>query len=253
MRILFLLVITFFLLTAAAAWAVPDVLTESPVEGLITNVEQNLDETQDNPPDDETQGNLPPKEIFNDQLLINGYAQKYEKQPLTVILAMIQDDTLDPIKTAAATLVLRDTYSDELFKRDKVIAEKALWRRLNRTDSVFVQVETMHTLCRLDRYQYFKPLVPALILKMEHYDQVVGEMAARAILDIIDHGKDTAWEARIIFHTQRKVFFLNRNKLTEAAQQNPVFKEKIKILRWTIKILGSEELKALPKELIPLL
>jgi len=201
----------------------------------------------------EDEESLPPEGYFNDQLLINGYAQKYETRPLSVLFAMLRDDTLSSIKTAAATLVLRETYSDQLFKEDKALAEKILWRRLNRTESSFVQVEAMHTLCRLNRYQYFKPLVPALILKMEHYDPTVKEMAARAIFDIINRGKDTAWEARIVFQTQRKVFFLNRKKLREAAEQDPIFKDKIKILKWTIKILGSEELKALPKELIPLL
>jgi hypothetical protein len=249
--ILRLLTIFFLMLSClipASGWAVPEAEQDQDTE---TSAEA-LDPIPVNIVDDE-QDALPPEELFNDQLLINGYAQRYAEQPLSVILAMIRDDTLRPIQTAAASMVLRDSYSDQLFRRDKILAEKALWRRLNRTDSALVQVEAMHTLCRLDRYQYFKPLVPALILKMEHYDQTVKKMAATAILDIIEHGKDTAWEARVIFQTQRKVFFLNRKKLNEAAEQDPVFKEKIKILKWTIKVLGSEELRALPKELIPLL
>lgn len=253
MRILTILLTVGLLLPYFPARALADdPTTSSDGNELTVPEEPDMAAPEQESPEDKTE-DLPPEGYFNDQLMINGYAQKYEDRPLSVIFAMLRDDTLSPIKTAAATLVLREVYSDQLFKEDKILAEKILWRRLNRTESSFVQVEAMHTLCRLNRYQYFKPLVPALILKMEHYDPTVKEMAARAILDIIDHGKDTAWEARIVFQTQRKVFFLNRNKLAEAARQDPIFKEKIKILKWTIKILGSEELKALPKELIPLL
>jgi len=191
--------------------------------------------------------------IFDDQFLIEGYSERYGKEPLSILLAMIRDDSLDPLKTAAAVRALRNRYSDEIFAKDKIVTEKTLLRRLNKADSAFIQVEIMHTLCRIDRYQYFKPLATMLLLKIDHYNATVSAFAAAAINDLIQRGKDTAWEARIIFSTLRKVFFLSRYKLSAATEQSPALREKLKILRWSIKVLGSEKLRELPKEVIPLL
>ena len=200
------------------------------------------------------QDNSSPPNIFDDKYLIDGYTQRYTKEPFRVLLAMLRDDTLTAVKTTAAIQVLTDNYSDQLFARDKAITEKSLLRRLNKTDSPFVQIAAMRALCRLNRYQYFKPMVPELILKIDHYDRAVSQLATDAVNDILTHGKDKAWEARIVFTTLRKLLFLSRNKLTDSNEKNgPAMREKIKILRWSIKILGTEELRQLPKEVIPLL
>ena len=89
--------------------------------------------------------------IFDDNLLLEGYAQRYRQLPKEVILAMIKDDTLDPYKTAAAVRVFRENYGDEVVSREKHSVEKVLIRRLKLTGSPFTEVEIMHTLCRLDR------------------------------------------------------------------------------------------------------
>lgn len=192
--------------------------------------------------------------IFDDKYLINGYTQRFAKEPRDVLMAMLRDDTLTPVKVTAAIQVLTENYSDQLFSKDKVVAEKNLLRRLNKTDSPFVQIAAMRALCRLNRYQYFKPMVPEMILKIDHYDRAVSQWAADAVNDILTHGNDKAWEARIVFTTLRRILFLSRNKLTDANEKNgPAMSEKIKILRWSIKVLGTPELKQLPKEVIPLL
>jgi hypothetical protein len=191
--------------------------------------------------------------IFDDKLIIDGYAKKYQDESLNFILAMIRDDTIDPRKTAAAIIILQEKYINDLISREKIVAEKTLLRRLNKTDSAFVQVEVMSALCRLDRFQFFKTMMPELLLKIDHYDPAVSELAAAAVNNIIAKGNDKAWEARIVFGTLRKMFFLSRNKLNKTEAANPALKEKIKILRWSIKVLGSQELKSLPGEVIPLL
>jgi len=201
-----------------------------------------------------SQENPTPTNIFDDKYLIDGYTQRYAKETFSVLLARLRDETLNPLKTTAAIQVITDKFSDHIFSRDKAITVKVLLRRLNRTDSAFVQVAALHALCRLNRYQYFNPMMPELILKIDHYDSAVSQMAANAVNDIIAHGNDKSWEARIVFSTLRKVFFMSRNKLPSEIERNsPALKEKLKILRWSIKILGTQELRALPKEVIPLL
>jgi len=56
-----------------------------------------------------------------------------------------------------------------------------------------------------------------------------------------------------VLNTLRKVFFLSRKKLNKTEADRPATKEKIKILRWSIKVLGSQEIRTLPAEVIPLL
>ncbi len=191
--------------------------------------------------------------IFDDNLLLNGYADKYGSEPKEILLAMIKDDTLNPFKVAAAVRVFKKNFGKEVFSREKRIIEKILLRRLNRTNSPFVQVEIMHTLCQMDRYKYFKSMTPALVLKMDHYNSTVNELAYTAIDDIIITGNNRAREARIVFNTLRKILFLSRRRLANITEPGPRLKQKLEILRWSIKVLGSQELKRLPKEVINLL
>jgi len=149
--------------------------------------------------------------------------------------------------------VFRDNFSREIFSREKKLAEKALLRRLNRATSPFVQVEIMHTLCVVDRYKYFKSMVPALIQKLDHYNSTVNEIAFAALNNLIEEGNNRKREASVIFHTLRKVLFLSRKRLANITEPGPKLKQKLKLLRWSIKILGSQELKRLPKEVISLL
>jgi len=127
-----------------------------------------------------------------------------------------------------------------------------LIRRLNRSDSPFVQVEVMHTLIVLDRYQYFEAMVPALIQKMDHYNPVVSIMAYE---DLIEITKDSLYprEARIVFETLRKIFFLSRNRLQNITVPDKRLSQKLDLMRWSIRILGTQELKRLPSEVINLL
>ena len=73
------------------------------------------------------------------------------------------------------------------------------------------------------------------------------------INDIIKKGNNRPREARIVFNTLRKILFLERRRL--AAIKNPDLKleQKLKLVRWAIKVLGSQELQKLPKEVISLL
>lgn len=191
--------------------------------------------------------------IFNDKLLMDGYAEKFHAESLDTILAMIKDDTLDDVKMAAAVRVFRKKYSAEVVSRQKNIIVKTLIRGLNRTDSAFVEVEIMHTLCTMDRYQYFAAMIPAIILKLDHYDTTVNELAYEAIDDIIKTGNNRTLEARIIFNTLRKILFLSRRRIASAKEPDVRLTQKIKLLRWSMKVLGRQEIRRLPKEVIPLL
>ncbi len=103
--------------------------------------------------------------IFDDKALLAGYAQKYADESRDILLAMIADDSLGTYKCAAAVRVFKEKYANQVLSREKANIIRILIRRLNRSDSPFVQVEIMHTLVVLDRYQYFESMVPALILK----------------------------------------------------------------------------------------
>jgi hypothetical protein len=104
----------------------------------------------------------------------------------------------------------------------------------------------------LDRYQYFDSMVPALIQKMDHYNPVVYTMAYEDLLQIT---KDSLYprEARIVFDTLRKIFFLSRNRLQNITAPDEKLQQKLDLLRWSIRILGTQELKRLPSEVINLL
>lgn len=191
--------------------------------------------------------------IFDDKLLLNGYSDKYANESKEIIIAMIKDDNLGPFKMAATIRVFKKKYSAEVFSREKRIIEKTLIRRLNRAVSPFVQVEIMHTLCRMDRYKYFNSMIPALILKLGHYNATVNELAYEGLSEIIETGNNRTREARIVFNTLRKVLFLSRKRLAQVTEPDARLKRKLKILRWSIKVLGSRELKRLPKEVLSLL
>ncbi|MFI5205697.1 MAG: hypothetical protein ACHQVK_02045, partial [Candidatus Paceibacterales bacterium] len=104
----------------------------------------------------------------------------------------------------------------------------------------------------LDRYQYFENMVPALIQKMDHYNPVVSTMAYE---DLVGATKDSLYprEARIVFDTLRKIFFLSRNRLQKITTPDERLRQKLDLLRWSIRILGTQELKRLPSEVINLL
>ena len=121
------------------------------------------------------------------------------------------------------------------------------------TDSPFVQVEIMHTLCQLDRYRYFTSMVPALIQKLEHYNAAVNEIAFDSLNDLIESGGKRAREARVVFNTLRKILFLSRRRLANVITPDPKLSRKLQLLRSSIKVLGNEELKKLPNEVINLL
>ena len=190
--------------------------------------------------------------IFDDKVLLAGYAQKYADETRDILLAMIADDSLGTYKCAAAVRVFKEKYANEVLSREKSNIIRILIRRLNRSDSPFVQEEIMHTLVVLDRYQYFESMVPALILKMDHYNSVVSDMAYESVQTIV---KDSLYprEARIVFETLRKILFLSRKRLGNITVPNKRLKQKLELLRWSIRILGTQELKRLPSEVINLL
>jgi len=191
--------------------------------------------------------------IFDDKMLLAGYANKHKDTSKEILIEMIKDDNLSSYKSAAAVRVFKEKFASEVFAKEKKIIEKTLLRRLNRTTSPFVEVEIMHTLCRMDRYRYFNSMAPALLQKLNHYNTTINEMAFVALTDLIETGNNRTREARIIFNVLRKMLFLSRKKLENISEPGPKLSKKLQILRWSIKVLGSQELKRLPKEVINLL
>jgi len=202
--------------------------------------------------DDINEADIASGAIFDDKALLEGYSQKYTDEPRDILLAMIGDDSLGSYKCTAAVRVFKEKFADEVLSNEKSNILKILIRRLNRSDSPFVQVEIMHTLIVLDRFQYFDSMVPALIQKMDHYNPVVSNMAYADLQAIT---KDSLYprEARIVFETLRKIFFLSRNRLQNITSPDEKLSQKIDLLRWSIRILGTQELKRLPSEVINLL
>lgn len=191
--------------------------------------------------------------IFDDKMLLEGYAKKYHEFPEEIVMEMIKDDTLSPYKTAAAIRVFREKFSADIVSREKKMAEKFLLRRFKLTDSAFVEVEIMHALCAMDRYRYFQTMVPALIQKLNHYNSVVNEIAFHGLEELTQDSGKRPREARIVFNTLRKMLFLSRKRLANVSTPDERLSMKLKLLRWSIKILGPPELKKLPKEVISLL
>jgi len=191
--------------------------------------------------------------IFDDQVLLDGYTKKYSDFSKEILLAMIKDDTLTPYRSAAAVRVFQERFSREIVSREKKSIEKILLRRLHRTTSPFVQVEIMYALCQIDRYRYFKSMAPALTQKLNHYNTAVNENAFKSLNQLIETGSNRPREARIVFNTLRKMLFLSRKRLAKVKEPDPQLTKKLKLLRWSIKVLGNQELKKLPKEVINLL
>ncbi len=189
---------------------------------------------------------------FDDRALLEGYAQRYSEEPQDILLRMIEDDALGDYKCAAAVRVFKVNFADQLLAADKPGVIKILWHRLNHTDSAFVQVEIMHTLIIIDRYQYFENMVQGLILKMDHYNQVVSDLSYLNLLEVTKSSSRTR-EARIVFTVLRKTLFLSKNKLAKIKEPDARLRHKLDMLRWSIKILGTQELKRLPSEVIGLL
>jgi hypothetical protein len=202
--------------------------------------------------DDINEADIASGAIFDDKALLEGYSQKYADEPRDILLAMIADDSLGSYKCTAAVRVFKEKYANEVLSNEKGNIIRILIRRLNRSDSPFLQVEIMHTLVVLDRYQYFQTMVPDLIQKMDHYNSVVSTMAYEDLLEIT---KDSLYprEARIVFETLRKVFFLSRNRLKNIITPDQNLRQKLDLLRWSVRILGTQELKRLPSEVINLL
>lgn len=192
--------------------------------------------------------------VFDDAQILEGYTREYLSESRDVILARINDDAItNPYQMSAAIRVLREKYLANIVGREKIILERDLIRRINRTNSAFVEVEVMHALSLLDRYKYFNAMVPALILKLDHYNPAVNDRAEAALDNIIALGKNSPREARVVFNTLRKVLFLSRNTLRNVTTPDKRLSAKLKILRYSIKILGTEELRRLPKEVIRLI
>ncbi len=202
--------------------------------------------------DDITQADIASGAIFDDKLLLEGYALRYKDEPKEILLAMIADDSLGAYKCTAAVRVFKDKFANQVLSTEKSRILKMMIHRLNRSDSPFVKVEIMHTLVILDRYQYFQSMVPGLIQKMDHYNPVVSTMAYD---DLVAITKDSLYsrEARIVFETLRKLLFLARNRLQKITAPGENLSHKLELLRWSIRILGTQELKRLPSEVINLL
>jgi len=193
------------------------------------------------------------KAIFDDTLLLEGFTKHYLEESQETLLAMIQDETLEDIKGAAAVRAFRQKYALKIFNREKIIAEHILLRQWNRTESTFIELELMHTLCLMDRYQYFDAFVPKIIQKMDHYNDTISRSAYNAMNEIIEQGNTRAREARIVFNTLRKILFLSRRRLAQTTEPDERLQQKLDILKWSIKVLGSQELRRLPKEVLNLL
>ncbi|MCD4781894.1 MAG: hypothetical protein K8S27_15315 [Candidatus Omnitrophica bacterium] len=191
--------------------------------------------------------------MFDDKMLLDGYRKKYENLSKDVLLAMIQDEGLNSYKIAAAVRVFTDKHSQEVVSKEKKSVEKIFLRRLNRTDSPFIQVEILYALCQLDRYRYFKSMVPALIQKLKHYNTAINDLAFENLNLLIKQGQTRPREARIVFNTLRKTLFLTRRRLSQMTEPDPKLSKMLELLRWSIKILGRLELKKLPKEVLHLL
>jgi len=196
----------------------------------------------------------PPGDIlFDDKMLLDGYTQRYADESKDVLLAMIEDDTLSPYQIAAAVKVFRERHVKELFIREKSLAERVLWRTLNRTDSQYVKIEIMHALCLMDRYKYFRMFMPILIDTMDHYSKTVNEFTYNAIDTIIKAQDPKRYEAKIVFNRLRRSFILSKNKIKSIKEVSPRLQKKLDLMRWSLKILGTQELRKLPWEVIDLL
>ena len=194
-----------------------------------------------------------PYTIFDDKTLLDGYTEKYNNFSKFVLLEMVQDDSLSSYQIAAAVRAFKQKYSKEIVSDEKTSTERILLRRLNINTSPFVQTEIMHTLCKIDRYKYFESMFPIIIQKLTHYNKVVNDIAFESLNDLIQTGNNRPREARIVFNMLRKILFLSRKTLADVQEPNEKLKKQLSILRWSIKVLGIQELQKLPKEVLDLL
>lgn len=191
--------------------------------------------------------------IFDDKILFQGYVEKYADKSREVIVAMMNDSTIGTFKLAAAIRVFKDRFADESVTTEKNFSEKTLLRILSHEDSPFVQVETMSALVALDRYKYFKVMIPRLIEKLDHYNDAVVDITYDELTMLINKSTARTREARIIFNTLRKILFLSRKKLEFIQEPDEKLQKKLDLLFWSVKVLGTQELKQLPLEVIRLL
>jgi hypothetical protein len=192
-------------------------------------------------------------DIFDDKTLIQGYADKLADSPKDLLLAMINDDNLYAYKKTAAVRVFRGKFALQMVSTSRSLVEKMLLRQLELSSSVHLKIEIMHTMVIMDRFRYFDAMVPLLVQKMDHYDSYVDQLAYAAIEDITTTATPRAREARIVFTTLRKMFFLERKKIMAENPLTQKLRNKLQLLRWSIKVLGTEELKSLPPEVINLM
>jgi hypothetical protein len=190
---------------------------------------------------------------LDDKSVFNGYVQKFNGEPKEVLLAMMNDATLGQFKIAAAVHVFKNQYAEDIVATEKTVVERVFIRLMAHEESPFVQTETMHALVVLDRYRYFRIMVPRLIEKIDHYNNAVSDLAYDNLTAIITKSKARTREARIIFNTLRKVLFLSRKKLEYVQEPDEKLQRKLDLLFWSIKVLGTQELKQLPPEVIRLM
>ncbi len=189
---------------------------------------------------------------LDDRSLIKAYSENYADLPKETLIAMIRDDALDSQKTAAAVRLFSEKYSHLVFSREKKRIERWLLIRRARTDSVFVEIEILNALCRLDRYKYFNLTTVELLKRLDHYNDSANQLAFQYLQEITQAEPGRAREARVIFNFLRKRLFLIRNELRKIDQPDSRLKQKITLLRWSVKILGTEELRRLPPEVLHL-
>lgn len=190
--------------------------------------------------------------FFDDALLMDGYAKKLAGASKEVLLSMLADNSLNAFKKAAVVRVFREKFASRIVGRELALVERIFLRQLELSNSPFIQIEIIHTLLVMDRYRYFDAMMPVLVKKMDHYDPLVDGMAYNAISSLTGTATRSR-EARIVFNTLRKMFFLSRKKLQGAKSTDERLHNRLQVLRWAIKILGTEELKKLPKEVIGLM
>lgn len=191
--------------------------------------------------------------MFDDKLIFNGYVAKYKEKSKEVIVAMMNDTTVNGFQLAAALSIFRDEIADQAVGTEKSSYEKTLLRILAHEDSPFVQTQTMSALIALDRYKYFRVYVPKVIEKLDHYNEAVVDIAYDDLTVMISKSTARTREARIIFNTLRKMLFLSRKKLETINEPDEKLRKKLDLLFWTIKVLGTQELNQLPPEVIRLL
>ncbi len=188
-----------------------------------------------------------------DRVLLEEYIEKYKNLSKETILALIDADDFTSFKRSAAIHIFRENFSREVVSKEKKTIEKILLRRLKKSDSAFVQVEIIHTLCLIDRYKYFNWAIPELIQKLDHYNITVNELAYKSLTHLIDDKNNRAREARIVFNRLRKVLFLSRKRFATINTPDKKLAQKLSLVRWSVKVLGTQELKRLPKEMLHLI